>query len=431
MANSGAIISSEQAASLVPGGLQTPFPLGLRIRQKFNPQAIDEVAAVVRKELARPEVRASLPKQGRIAVAAGSRGIARLSEVVSAVVTVLQEEGYEPFVIPAMASHGGADPMRQAHILEEYGISTETMGVPVVSSMEVAKLGEISEGVPVYFSSDALEADGIVVINRVKPHTCFRGPTESGIIKMLTIGLGKHEGARALHHQGFPRFAKLLPEAAKVVLDKAPVSFGVALVENAYENLCHIEAVPYDRILEREPEILQMARERMGKILTDQIDLLIVDEIGKNISGDGMDPNITGRYCEPSMAGQGGPDVQKIIVLGLTEETGGNGIGIGMADISTQEVLDQLDFQQMYTNSATSRILNASHVPVIMPSTREALALGLLSLNRTTAEKARVVRIKNTLELGEIWVSRSIWEELKNRDDVEALGDLEPLGETW
>ncbi|MBO8126957.1 MAG: DUF2088 domain-containing protein [Firmicutes bacterium] len=431
MANTFSFLTNKEAATLVPGGLKVQFPLGLRIRQKFDRSHLSDVQAAVRRELSRPEIKASLPKEGRIAVAVGSRGIADLDKVVQSVISSLKEAGYTPFIVPSMGSHGGANPVRQAWILAEYGISQERLGVEVVSSLDVVKLGEVADGVPVYFSRDALEADGIVVINRIKLHTCFRGPIESGLVKMLTIGLGKHEGARALHHQGFPSFPKLLPEAAKVILDKAPVSFGVALVENAYEQLCHVEAVPAGEILDREPELLKLAISRMGRILTDKIDLLIVDEIGKNISGDGMDPNITGRYCEPSMRGRGGPEVQKIVVLGLTKETEGNGIGIGMADITTEEVLNRLDFQQMYTNSATSRALNASAVPVVMPTARDALALGLLTLHRTTPEKARVVRIKNTLELGEIWVSQAVWEELKERDDVEALGELEPLSEIW
>jgi hypothetical protein len=341
--------------------------------------------------------------------------------MVAAVAEVVRECGAQPFIVPAMGSHGGATAEGQRQILADYGVSEEALGVEVRASMDVVELDRLPSGTPVYFDREAYNSDGIIVLNRVKPHTCFRGNTESGIIKMLTIGLGKHKGATALHNAGFSHFPELLPTAARVALAKAPVLYGVASIENAFEDVAALEVISADRILEREPELLRVARQKMGRLLIDSCDVLIVDEIGKNISGDGMDPNVTGRYSEPTMSGVEGFQAQKVVVLSLTPETHGNASGLGVADITTQKVLDDIDFVTTYTNAVTSTVLTSARIPVVMPTAREAVVLALLTANGTTTEEARVVRIKNTLQLERIWVSESLWRQIAGRPELEAL----------
>jgi hypothetical protein len=403
------------------------MPTGLWVRQAFDRSKVDDVRATLRRGLELSGLGARIPACGRVAIAVGSRGIAGLPEIVSEVAEIVREKGAVPFVVPAMGSHSGATAEGQRQVLADYGISERALGIEVRASMDVVELGRLDSGVPVYFDREAWEADGVIVVNRVKPHTCFRGPIESGLVKMLAIGLGKHKGASVLHAAGFSRFPELLPAAARLILARARVLFGVATVENAAQETALIEAVPSEEILSREPELLRIARERMGRFLFDSCDVLVVDEIGKDISGDGMDPNVTGRYSEPTMSGEDGFQAQRIVVLGLTSDSHGNASGIGVADITTQEVLDGVDFVEMYTNAVTSRVLASARLPVVVPTPRDAVALALLTLTGTSPERARVVRVHNTLQLERIWVSEAMWETLAGRPGFEALTSPAPL----
>lgn len=414
-------------AALLPDGLNVPLPRGRFVRQRFDAERVEHVRRGVHEQAERSGVKASVPRGGRVAVAVGSRGLARLPELVAAVIEVVREQGAVPFVVPAMGSHGGATAEGQKQILADYGVTESALGVEVRASMDVVELGRLPSGAPVYFDAEAYGADGVIVINRVKPHTSFRGPIESGLVKMLTIGLGKHRGASSLHAAGFQRFDTLLPEAARLILERVRVLFGVATVENAFEDVAMIEVVPADRILQREPELLATARLKMGRLLMDGCDVLVVNEVGKNISGDGMDPNVTGRYAEPTMAGLGGFQTQKIVVLRLSPETHGNACGIGVADITTQDALDDTDFVQTYTNACTSTLLTTAKLPVVMPSARNAVALALATLNGVAPGQARVVRIHNTMQLGRIWVSESLWRGLCGRREFEPLTDAGPM----
>ncbi|HHY33542.1 MAG TPA: DUF2088 domain-containing protein [Firmicutes bacterium] len=408
-------------------GVDVPLPRGLWVRQPLERGKITDIRSVLSEKMARSGVEARIRKGGRVAIAVGSRGLAGLPEIVASVAEAVRARGARPFIVPAMGSHGGATAEGQRQVLADYGISERTLGIEVRASMDVVEVGRLTSGVPVYFGREAYEADGVIVINRVKPHTCFRGPIESGLAKILTIGLGKHVGATSLHAAGFSRFPELIPEAARLILARTRVLFGVATVENATGEVALIEVVPAEDILRREPELLQIARRKMGRFLFDSCDVLVVDEIGKDISGDGMDPNVTGRYSEPTMAGVGGFQAQRIVVLGLTAEAHGNASGIGVADITTQDVLDRIDFVQMYTNAVTSRVLASARLPIVVPTARDAVALALLTVTGVRPEQARVVRIRNTLELERIWVSESMWEELSGRPGFEALTSVAPM----
>lgn len=293
------------------------------------------------------------------------------------------------------------------------------MGAPIRSSMEVVKLDELPNGLPVYVDKIASTADAIVVINRVKPHTAFRGRIESGIMKMISIGLGKQKGAEACHQLGFKYMAENVPAMANIMLKKLPILFGVALVENAYDQTCRIEVLPADQIEAREMELLEEAKARLPKILFDQIDVLVIDYIGKNISGDGMDPNVTGRY--PTPYAHGGPDVSKMIVLDLTPETKGNANGVGTADFTTQRLVDQMDRAATFVNGLTSTVCAPTKISTTLDNDYYAIKAGVKTCNILDYTKCKLVRIQDTLHLGEIEISVNLLEEAKNHPDIEIL----------
>jgi len=410
---------------LLPGGLSVPLPVGRWVQQHFDPSHIENIPEATARAFERPDTGDLIRAGTQVAVAVGSRGIARLAEIVAAVVGEVRRRGATPFVVPAMGSHGGATAEGQRRILSEYGVDETALGVEVRASMDVVELGRLPDGTPVYFDRAASSADGVIVVNRIKPHTGFHGPIESGLVKMLAIGLGKHWGANTLHTRGYLRFPELLPDAARLTLSRMPILFGVPVVENAFEQIAHLETVPAGRILDREPELLALARQRMGRVLVDRLDLLIVDEIGKNISGIGMDPNITGRFEEPAVSG--GMEIQKIVVLRLTPESHGNASGIGMADVTTQDVVEGIDFAATYTNMATSGALHAARIPVVMPTARDAVALAYTTLTGVPEGRAKVVRIKNTLDVHRIWMSEALWQDVCDRPEFESLSSPAPL----
>jgi hypothetical protein len=396
------------------------------VRQKFpRPREIN-ISKAVERELSRPEIAAFIQPGKKVALAVGSRGLNGLTEIVQNVVRILKSQNCEPFIVPAMASHGGATAEGQEAILASYGITKENVGAPVYSSMEVTELGQISSEMPVYFDRLALSADLIIPINRVKPHTSFHGPIESGLLKMLCIGLGKHIGATVFHHRGMENFVSLLPEAGQLILAKAPVAFGLATIENAFGELALLRAVPKSRMIEEEIELLKKARTLMGQILFKRIDLLIVDEIGKDISGEGMDPNVTRRFSSPLISVPDEPC--RIVVLDLTAKTKGNAIGLGLADITTERVWLKIDLQATYTNTITTTYLNLAKIPLMASSDQEAIQIALSSIpGCCLPEEARVVRIKNTKDLEEIFISQALKNEALENPAIEVLSEaLDP-----
>lgn len=397
------------------------FPRWRKVRQNLYDQRVADVEGAVREEMNKPRLRDAIRPGQRVALGVGSRGISALVPMVKACVAELQAKGAQPFIIPAMGSHGGATPAGQEQVLADYGITERTVGAPIRSEMDVVELGRINDRVPVYFSRPALEADALIPIGRVKPHTAFRGDIESGLCKMLAIGFGKHRGAQTLHAEGFTRFYDVIPAAARIILEKTPVAFGLAVVENGLDEPALIEAVPPDGLIERERELLAMAREWMGRILVDEFDLLIVDQLGKNISGDGMDPNVTGRFSADGVAG--GPKIQKIVVRDLTDETQGNFLGIGQADVVTRRVLEKADFYSTYVNAITSTVLPVGRMPLVVETDKDAVMLALNTLNGVKPLEARGVRIRNTLELSSVWFSEPLWQQVKDTGRFEPLCD--------
>ena len=391
----------------ISGGLEFQLPNMIKIRQKFSLPKINNVYDEILKDFNDKKTNSRIKPGMTVAIGCGSRGIANISEATKAVVDFLLKCGAKPFIFPAMGSHGGATADGQVKVLADYGITEDSMGCPIKSSMEVVELSKLDTGMPIYIDKHASEADGIVVISRIKPHTNFRAPIESGIVKMLTIGMGKIAGATELHSYGMDTFIDLLPKACAEIISKKNILFGVGLVENAADETAIAEIVHAENIFSREIELQKIAKNYMPRLLFDEIDVLVIDQIGKNISGAGMDPNITGRNSG-GVKWDVKPDVKKIVVLGLTPETHGNATGIGMADVITYEVYKDLDISKTYANVITSTYLDGAAIPVIMNTSEEAIKLAAKTVNRVKVKDLKIVRIKNTLELIHIEISANM-----------------------
>ncbi len=403
------------------------LPRFVRVRQRFDRPVIPpaEIPDTLRAHLTRPGTLDAVRPGMRIAITSGSRGVANIAAVTRALVDALRERGAEPFIVPAMGSHGGATAEGQRAYLGRFGIDERSMDCPVRSSMETVALGHTPDGLEVRIDRIAAESDGIIPIGRVKPHTAFRGPYESGLVKMLVIGLGKQAGADICHNAGFGEMAVRLPAFARVILDRAPVLFGIALLENAYDETCAVEAVPAADILAEEPALLDRARTLLPRIRFDPLDVLVVDRIGKNISGDGMDPNITGTFMTPFA--DGGVRANRVTVLDLTDETRGAAPGMGMADTATRRLFDKIDMEETYPNAITCTVLDFAKIPVILPSDREAIQCALRCAVGADRDHPRIVRIADTLHLGEILVSEALLGEALADPDIEVLGEPAPL----
>jgi hypothetical protein len=407
----------------IAGGLDVPLPRMVSVRQKFEAERLEDIPAAVKREFQRPEVRARVRANQSIAVGCGSRGVANIGEIARCVVRELQALGAKPFIFPAMGSHGAATAEGQRKVLAGYGITEQASGVPVRATMDTVVVGNLPDGTPVHMDRFAAEADGIVVINRIKPHTAFRGKTESGLTKMLSIGIGKIIGASTYHMHGMDTFPELLPRIRDVNITARNVLFGVGVVENAYDETALIEIVPAERLSAREPELQAMAKCMMPQLYFDAIDVLVIDEMGKNISGAGFDPNITGRNRR-AIKWQAKPAVKKIVVLGLTRESMGNATGVGGADVITMRLYRELDVASTYANIITSANLDGAAIPMIMNNDREAIALAVKSVVRVKPQACRIVRIRNTLQLGEIQVSEPMLAEVRGQPDkFEIIGE--------
>ncbi|MFC4401904.1 lactate racemase domain-containing protein [Gracilibacillus xinjiangensis] len=402
-----------------------PIPKMVKVKQNFDDQQIDDLGRELMVQLDEKGLEHQIKPGMEVAVAVGSRGLDRLVELTKVTIDFLKKHGAKPFIVPCMGSHGGATGPGQKAVLEHLGVREEVVGAEIRSSMEVIQIDQLENGLPIYVDKIASEADGIVVINRVKPHTAFRGPVESGIMKMISIGLGKQKGAEACHQLGFKHMAEHVPAMAKIIIDKMPIMFAVATVENAFDKVAKLEVLLSEEIEEKEPDLQKLAKASLPKLFFDQIDVLVIDEIGKNISGDGMDPNITGRY--PTPYAYGGPDVTKMVVLDLTEQTEGNANGVGTADFTTQKLVDKMDTETTYANGLTSTVVGPTHISTAMPSDRTAIQAAIKTCNILDFTKARVVRIKNTLEIGEIEVSENMLADVESNDNLTKLTDLYDL----
>lgn len=402
-----------------------PVPKMLKVRQSFDDTKLDDVDGALNEALQKEEIRRTVKPGMEIAVAVGSRGVDQIVEVTRRTITYLKELGAKPFIVTSMGSHGGATAEGQTAVLAHLGVTEESVGAEIRSSMEVVEIGKLENGLPVYVDKLASQADGIVVINRVKPHTAFRGTVESGIMKMIAIGLGKQRGAETCHQLGFEHMGKHIILMASMILEKMPVLFGVATVENAFDKVAHVEVLLPDEIETRETELQKMAKQLLPKINFEKIDVLVIDEIGKNISGDGMDPNITGRY--PTPYAHGGPEVNKMVVLDLTPETEGNANGVGTADFTTRRLVDKTDWDATYANGLTSTVVAPTKAATTLANDKLAIKAAIKTCNILDFTQVRMVRIKNTLEIGEIEVSEAYLEDVKAHQYMEQITDLYEL----
>jgi len=401
------------------------IPRMVRVRQRFDESCIEDVAGALREELSRNAIAALVRPGMRIAITAGSRGIDNIALVIREVASFLKEKGAHPFVIPAMGSHGGATACGQMEVLESFGIVEAYIGCPIHASMETVHIGTLDDGSPVQIDKYAAEADGIIPIGRVKPHTAFRARYESGVMKMMAIGLGKQQGAEVCHKAGILHLAENVEKFAFGVLRHANILFGVGLVENAFDKTAVIRAMTREEIPEIEPVLLDMAKAKMARIMFDQVDVLVVDEIGKNISGEGMDPNIAGRWIVPNI--KSGIDAARIAILDLTDASHGNTTGLSMADVCSKRVVQKMDTEATYPNSLTSTVTILSGIPMYFDNHRYTIQAAIKMLPGKTPEEITMIRIKNTLELGEIELSETLLPQAQEMSDLEILGEPRAL----
>lgn len=399
------------------------LPRVARIRQTFPDDHLLDIPQEIREALTREGTLDRIHLGDKVALSVGSRGINNLPLIVKTLVAELHRAGAEVTIIPAMGSHGGATAEGQKEILLRLGIVPEVVGAEIKSNMDVKMIGRLQDGLPVYLSEDALEADHIVLLNRIKPHTAFRGPIESGLVKMLTIGLGKQKGAEACHERGFKYMAQYLIEMGTLLLEKTKVTFGLGIIENAYDHTYSITAHPAEYLLSEEPNLLLLAKRLMPSLPVKQLDVLVVDEIGKDISGDGMDPNVTGRY--PTPYAHGGPEVSKMALLDLTERSHGNANGIGTADLVSRRLVDKMDLEQTYPNALTSTVTGPVKIPLTLDSDYDVLRAAVKTCNADDPSNVRLVRIKNTLSIGEFWASEAVAKELSTQLVGLEIGEFE------
>lgn len=394
------------------------LPAMHRVRQMFRRQTISDVEGVVREQLMKVEITGKVKPDMKVAVAVGSRGIKNLFTIVKTTIEFLKQQGAKPFIVSAMGSHGGGNEEGQREVLAGYGITEEALGVPVVTTVDVIKLGETNKKIPVYFDRAASEADLIIPINRIKLHTDFVGPLQSGLCKMLVIGLGNQKGCSSIHEEDPEAFAETIEAAARIIIQKMPVGFGVAIMENAYDETTHIEAIPRECFVEREKELVKHTKENMPCIQIEAADVIVVDEIGKNVSGAGFDPNILGRSSVLTTYVLHIPQFQKMVLLDLTDESHGNAIGLGAFDVITKNVYEKMDMESTYANSIACKCVSDVKIPLITKDADEAIRVALKACRNVDREHARIIRIKNTLQLEYIEVSDALLDEVEHNPNL-------------
>ncbi|MEJ2165534.1 MAG: DUF362 domain-containing protein [Desulfobacterales bacterium] len=403
------------------------LPKMYRIRQRFDETSVEDIAEAVTAELRRLSLTALKPGQ-RVAITAGSRGIADIADILKAVVEFFKSFEARPFVFPAMGSHGGATAEGQVAVLAQLGVTESYLDAPILSSMEAVEIARTAADVPVLVDKNALAADHIVVVNRIKSHTKFKAPIESGLMKMMAIGMGKLKGADFYHKAAVQyTFPKIIADAARLVIQKTPILCGLGIVENAYGRTALVSAMAPEAIERQEKELLLLSKKMMAKLPFNDIDLLIVDEMGKDISGVGIDPNVTGRNRDLLGVFDHPVQVKRVFVRDLTAKSKGNAIGIGLTDITTCRLVEKIDYAATYKNCITGISLEKGAVPMHFETDREAIEVGLGSIGLTPPDQSKIVRIKNTNRLEVVAVSEVFAAELEKRSDLEILSEPQPM----
>ena len=399
------------------------LPTMYRVRQNFQKDCLTDVERTVRAEFSKEEIRSRVKPGMKVALGVGSRGIRNLSLIVRCVVEELKKLGAKPFILGAMGSHGGGTVQGQLEVLHTYGITEQAMGVPVIASNDVVLLGQTSRGIQVYFDKICLEeADLIIPINRVKLHTDFVDNIQSGMCKMLVIGLGHHRGCTAIHQADFSYFGDTLKEATRLILSRSKVGFGIAIMENAYDQTLLVEAVPAERMLQREAELIELCKQNMPLLMIPEIDVLVVERIGKDISGNGFDPNILGKSLLLDQFVLPVPKINRMVLLDLSEATHGNAVGIGIFDITTRKVFEQLDMESMYANDIALGCLDDCKIPLVAENEDEAIRVAIKVLRGNDPARLKIVKIRDTLHLEEIQVSQDLLDVVAADPRLELLG---------
>jgi len=396
------------------------LPQFFLLQQLFKDDGISDVPASIRRELGK-FMPGGLKPGARIAVAVGSRNIANLVPAVKTVVSELKKAGALPFILPAMGSHGGGTVEGQKRVLASLGVTEASTGAVIEATAEVVRLGYTAGGQAVYQNSLAAASDGVVLVNRIKGHTSFDGKFESGIAKMLVVGLGNPAGAASFHENGPDKLGILLPGMTALAINNTPLLFAVALVENARRQTVHIEGLKPADILTRESELLKYAKSLAPSIPFSQIDLLVIDEMGKNYSGTGMDTGVIGRLRIPGKPEPVSPQIKRIVVLNLSEGSEGNAYGVGLADFTTTRLTEKMNRQVTYVNALTTGFLERVKIPACFANAKEAICFAVRSLNMVTAAELKIVRIKNTLELEVMEISAPLLPEVKNNAGVKII----------
>ena len=415
----------------------------IQIKQKFSSHSIEDIAERIKSEMANLKLDKRVKPGDSIAITAGSRGITDINMITRTVIDELIKLKGRPFIIPAMGSHGGATVSGQLNVLAGYGITEEKMGAPIKAAMEVMKVGEDKSGIPVYLDKNVIDADHVVAINRIKPHTRFAGEIESGLIKMLLVGLGKDVGARVYHRAIMKNtFDRIVESVLPIVLSKLSVLFGLAIVENAYGKVADIKAMMGEDIIKEEPRLKKRSFELMAKLPFSNIDLLIIDNMGKDISGTGMDTNIIERKDEnSSKTANVNAGITRIFVRDLTPNSHGNACGIGLADFTTQKLVNKINFQETYINCVTALRPEGAKIPMTFESDKDAIEAAVSTCGIENAGNMKIVWIKSTLDLEKVIVSDGYLDDLSGRNDLEQIssareitfnssGNL-PLFDTW
>lgn len=405
------------------------FPRMFRLRQKFDARRVTDVSSEVAGQLGSLRLNERIRPGQTVAITAGSRGIAQIGKITRAVVDHFKQLGAKPFIVPAMGSHGGGTAAGQTQLLEHYGITPEKMGCEIRASMETVIVDKTAQGIPVHFDKHASQADHVFIVGRVKPHTGFVGDVESGLHKMMLIGLGKHEGAK-IYHRAIAdySFMEIITAVAASVISKCRVVGGLAIVENAYDETALIEAVAPERFLEREKELLKLAAQWLPRLPFRNVDLLIIDKIGKNISGTGLDTNVVGRkFNDHSATDRDNVRCKRIFVRGLTDETHGNATGIGISEFTNQRTVDAIDRKITAINCITGLHPTGAMIPIAYDTDREVVANALHTCGLVEPSHSKVVQISDTLHLGEVMASEAYLAELVGRDDLEKIAELREM----
>ena len=398
------------------------LPQIMKVSQTFDNTKLDDVEGDLNQKLIDKNIKDKIKPGMKIAITGGSRGISFYKELMKTIVSFVKKCGATPFIVPSMGSHGGGTSEGQENMLKKLGITKESVGCEIISSMDVVEVGRTSKDLPVYIDKNAANADGIILLNRVKLHTSFRGKYESGLIKMMAIGLAKRKGADMTHFLRYENMAENLVEVGKIALNNLNIICGVASIENGYNEVADLFVLHKDEILQEEPKILEKSKRLMPRIYLDDIDVLIVNEIGKNISGTGVDTNIVGRFH--TNAASGGPNTVKLGFLDISEKSGGNGNGMGLADFVSKKFFRKIDFESTYINAITSTEPNSVKLPLVLDNDKYVFQGCVKLCGVKNIQDIKLVIINNTKELDEIYMSKSAFENTVDISKVKKESEL-------